>query len=231
MRYARRVRSYNQWCSLAKALDVVGERWSLLVVRELLDGPKRYTDLREGIPGISTDVLAARLKDLEDDGIVERRTLPPPAASKVYELTELGLGLGPAMAALSKWGTQLLGPKSDEEEFRPHWLVVGLRGMLRADRAADVTLDVEFDLLSGEAIRVHVDDGRLTYVADPATPPQVVVHANLPTLAAVADGSLPVAAATADGRLAIEGEQDAVVAFQRLFPQPRVSQQSVPSRG
>lgn len=218
------MRSYNQWCSLAKALDVVGERWSLLVVRELLDGPKRYTDLREGIPGISTDVLAARLKDLEDDGIVERRTLPPPAASKVYELTELGLGLGPAMAALSKWGSQLLGPKSDTDEFRPHWLVIGLRGMLRADRAADVTLDVEFDLLSGEAVRVHVDDGRLTYVAEPTTVPQVVVHADLSTLSAVADGTLPVTAASADGRFAIEGESDAILAFQRLFPQPRTAE-------
>ena len=218
----RCVRSYNQWCSLAKALDVVGERWSLLVVRELLEGPRRYTDLREGIPGISTDVLAARLKDLEDDGVIERRTLPPPAASKVYELTEMGLGLGPTVAALSKWGAQLLGPKTDDEAFRPHWLVLGLRGMLRADRAADVTLDVDFDLLSGDRVRVRVDGGRLVYVAEPTTPAQVLVHADLSTLSAVADGSLPVAAATEDGRFAIEGDADAVLSFQRLFPQPKV---------
>ena len=215
------MRSYNQWCSLAKALDVVGERWSLLVVRELLDGPKRYTDLREGIPGIATDVLAARLKDLEDEGIIERRTLPPPAASKVYELTELGLGLGPAVAALSRWGSRLLGPKTDDEAFRPHWLVLGLRGMLRADRAADVTLEVDFDLLSGDTVRVRVDDGRLAHVAEPASDAQVVVHADLSTLSAIADGSLPIAAATADGRFAMEGDADAVAAFQRLFPQPR----------
>lgn len=222
------MRSYNQWCSLAKALDVIGERWSLLVVRELLDGPKRYTDLRDGIPGISTDVLAARLKDLEDGDIVERRTLPPPAASKVYELTELGLGLGPAVAALSRWGAQLLGPRSDDEAFRPHWLVLGLRGMLRADRAADVTLEVDFDLLAelgpqseSDVIRVRVDDGHLTHVADPSTPAQVVVHADLSTLSSIADGSLPIADATADGRFAIEGDAGAVRAFQRLFPQPR----------
>lgn len=221
------VRSYNQWCSLAKALDVVGERWSLLVVRELLDGPKRYTDLREGIPGIATDVLAARLKDLEDDGIIERRTLPPPAASKVYELTELGLGLGPAVAALSRWGSHLLGPKTDDEAFRPHWLVLGLRGMLRADRAADVSLDVDFDLLSGDIVRVRVDGGRLTHVPAPETDASVLVHADLPTLSAIADGSLPVATATADGRFAIDGDADAVAAFQRLFPQPR----AVPSAG
>lgn len=223
MRYARSVRSYNQWCSLAKALDVIGERWSLLVVRELLEGPKRYTDLRDGIPGISTDVLAARLKDLEDDGIVERRTLPPPAASKVYELTELGLGLGPAVAALSRWGAKLLGPKTDDEAFRPHWLVLGLRGMLRADRAADVAVDVDFDLLSGDTVRVRVDDGKLAHVAEPDSAAEVIVHADLSTLSAIADGTLPIAAATADGRFAIEGEASAVAAFQRLFTQRRTA--------
>src|SRR5688572_21248336 len=94
-RYAEKVKSYGQWCAVAKALDLVGERWSLLIVRELLDGAKRYTDLQDGIPGISTDVLAARLKDLEEGGVLERRTLPPPAASKVYALTERGRGLAP----------------------------------------------------------------------------------------------------------------------------------------
>jgi DNA-binding HxlR family transcriptional regulator len=215
------VRSYNQWCSLAKALDVIGERWSLLVVRELLTGPKRYTDLRDGIPGISTDVLAARLKDLEDDGIVARRTLPPPAASKVYELTEIGDGLAPAVAALSRWGSQLLGPKTDDEAFRPHWLVLGLRGMLRADRAKDVAIDIDFELGSGAPVRVHVADGALRYDAEPATAADVVVHADLKTLSSIADGSLPVAAALEDGRFAMDGEADDILAFQRLFPQPR----------
>lgn len=216
------VRSYNQWCSLAKALDVIGERWSLLVVRELLEGPKRYTDLRDDIPGISTDVLAARLKDLEEDGIVARRTLPAPAASKVYELTELGRGLGPTVASLARWGSQLLGPKGDDDAFRPHWLVLGLRGMLRADRVTDVALDIDFDLLSGDTVRVRVDEGRLAHVAAPDAEPDVVVHADLGTLAALADGSVAVAAAQADGRLVIDGDAADVRAFQRLFPQPRL---------
>lgn len=215
------MRSYNQWCSLAKALDVIGERWSLLVVRELLDGPKRYTDLREGIPGVSTDVLAARLKDLEDEGVIARRTLPPPAASKVYELTEMGLGLGPTVAALAKWGAQLLGPKTDDEEFRPHWLVLGLRGMLRADRATDVRLELDFDLGSGAPVRVRVDGGVLKYDADPAADADVVVHADLSTLSAIADGSLAVVEAISDGRFAMEGEPSTITEFQRLFPQPR----------
>src|ERR671916_259420 len=108
------MRSYGQWCALAKALDAVGERWSLLVVRELLDGPRRYTDLLEGIPGISTDVLAGRLKDL--------------------------------------------GEHTDEV-FRPAWLVVGLRALLRPDRAQGVTLDIDFEIGRGEVVRIRVDGG------------------------------------------------------------------------
>jgi DNA-binding HxlR family transcriptional regulator len=215
------VKSYGQWCSLATALDVVGERWSLLIVRELFDAPKRYTDLRDGIPGISTDVLAQRLKDLEDNGIVARRELPPPAASKVYELTPLGIGLGPTMTELMKWGSQLLGPKTPDLEFRPHWLVLGLKGMLRPNRAKDVRLDLDFDIGSGEVIRVHVEDGRLTHDVAPERAADVVVHADLTVLAAVADGTVRIPDATADGRFAMEGDADAVAAFQRLFPQPR----------
>jgi DNA-binding HxlR family transcriptional regulator len=221
------VKSYGQWCSLATALDVVGERWSLLIVRELFDSPKRYTDLRDGIPGIATDVLASRLRDLEDNGIVAKRELPPPAASKVYELTPLGVGLGPTMTELMKWGSQLLGPKTPDLEFRPHWLVLGLKGMLRPNRAADVRLDLDFDIGSDEVIRVHVEDGRLSHVVDPATPPDVVVHGDLTVLTAIADGTVRIPDAAADGRFAMEGDADAIASFQRLFPQPR----AVPSAG
>jgi DNA-binding HxlR family transcriptional regulator len=212
------VKSYGQWCALAKALDVVGERWTLLVIRELLDGPKRYTDLRDGIPGISTDVLAARLRELEDDGVVVRRTLRPPAASKVYDLTAMGRELAPAVAALSKWGVRLLGPRRDDDAFRPHWLVLGLRGMLRPDGTADVQLDVEFDLDSGERVRVRIDHGALTYVEEPERDPDVVVHSDLSTLAAIADGSLPSREAIRVGRLHIDGSRDAIREYGRLFP-------------
>jgi DNA-binding HxlR family transcriptional regulator len=199
---------------VAKALDVVGERWSLLLVRELFDGPKRYVDLLDGSPGISTDVLAARLRDLEEAGVVRRRTLPPPAASKVYELTDRGRELGPVLTSLAKWGMQLLGTKEEDEAFRPQWLATGLRGMLRPSRAKDVTLDIDFELGSGAPVRIHVEDGRLRTVADASNAPDLLVRSDLPTLAALADGSLPVDDA-------LEGEDDKVQTYQRLFPQPR----------
>jgi DNA-binding HxlR family transcriptional regulator len=115
-------KGYDQYCPMAHALDLVGERWALLIVRELMRGPKRYTDLAEHLPGIGTNILAARLRDLETGGIVARRKLPPPAASRVYELTEYGQGLKPAMRELALWGARSVGPPTADDELYPGWL-------------------------------------------------------------------------------------------------------------
>jgi DNA-binding HxlR family transcriptional regulator len=121
------VKPYNQYCPVARALDLVGERWSLLVVRELQHGPLRYSDLHERLQGCSTNVLAARLKELELGGVIARRKLPPPAASTVYELTGTGAALGPVLAALARWGLRALGPPPDDLETPPGWLEKALR--------------------------------------------------------------------------------------------------------
>jgi DNA-binding HxlR family transcriptional regulator len=113
---------YDQYCPMAHALDLVGERWSLLVVRELMPGPKRYTDLAEHLPGIGTNILASRLRDLEAGGIIEKRRLPPPAASRVYQLTPYGHELRPVLGELARWGARSLGPPTDEDELYPGWL-------------------------------------------------------------------------------------------------------------
>jgi DNA-binding HxlR family transcriptional regulator len=114
-------KSYDQYCPVAHALDLIGERWSLLVVRELMRGPKRYTDLADHLPGIGTNILAARLRDLEAHGIVTKRRLPPPAASRVYELTEYGSALETVLRELALWGARSLGPPAGDELF-PGWL-------------------------------------------------------------------------------------------------------------
>jgi DNA-binding HxlR family transcriptional regulator len=116
------VKRYEQYCPMAHALDLVGDRWALLVIRELMHGPKRYTDLVDHLPGIGTNILAARLRDLERNGVVTRRTLPPPAASKVYELSEYGRELRPAMHELAMWGARSLGPPTDKDELFEGWL-------------------------------------------------------------------------------------------------------------
>src|SRR5215475_10313598 len=119
-------RTYGDNCGIARALDVVGERWALLVVRELLLGPKRFTDLRAGLPHIGPDVLAQRLRELEHDGVIRRTTLPPPAASRVYELTEWGQKLEPVVLGLGRWGSQAPFPAGDGV-LGPDALVVALK--------------------------------------------------------------------------------------------------------
>jgi DNA-binding HxlR family transcriptional regulator len=114
-------RSYDQYCPVARALDVVGERWTLLIVRELLAGPRRYTDLHADLPGVSTDVLANRLKEMEREALVTRRRLPPPAAAYVYELTDRGRELLPVLDALAIWGGPALGEPRPTDALREHW--------------------------------------------------------------------------------------------------------------
>ena len=115
-------RSYAHYCPIARSLDVLGERWTLLIVRELLPGPRRYTDLHADLPGISTDVLASRLKEMEADGLVTRHRVAPPTPARVYELTPRGRELLPVLTALSGWGQSLLGDREPTDAQRAHWL-------------------------------------------------------------------------------------------------------------
>jgi DNA-binding HxlR family transcriptional regulator len=130
---------FDQYCPVAHALCLVGERWSLLVVRELLHSPKRYTDLVAGLPGIGTNILAARLRDLEQAGVVRKRRLPPPAASTVYELTEYGGELEEVVYALARWGARSLGPPGPKDELYPEWGVNAFPALFDATAAAGLT--------------------------------------------------------------------------------------------
>ena len=143
------MKPYNQYCPVAHALDLVGERWALLLVRELQHGPLRYSDLLERLEGCSTNVLAARLKDLEAGGVIERRKLPPPAASTVYELTEAGEALAPVLAALARWGLRTLGPPPEDLETPPGWLEKALRTTVAAYAPeARIGFDISGELAS-----------------------------------------------------------------------------------
>lgn len=178
-------RSYDHYCTVSRALDIVGDRWNLLVVRELCSGPRRYSDLFADLPGISTDVLAARLKDLERDGILTRRRVGPRAATAVYELTEAGTALRPALDALSIWGTQLLGDRRPTDAVRAHWFALPL------GRAVT-------ELLPSGTATVHIGETTLHYVITeagithhdgPATAPDLELHLDLATATDVATGA------------------------------------------
>lgn len=143
---------YEQYCPVAHALGLVGERWTLLVVLELMHGPKRYTDLVEGLPGIGTNILAARLRELERNGVVSRRTLPPPAASRVYELTDYGHGLRPVIRELALWGARSLGPPTADDELFPGWLKNALDTVL-----APLAPPGRFEFRVGDEVAALVD--------------------------------------------------------------------------
>jgi DNA-binding HxlR family transcriptional regulator len=162
---------YDQYCPVAHALDLVGERWSLLVVRELMHGPKRYTDLADGLRHIGTNILAARLRDLEEKGIITKRTLPPPAASRVYELTDYGRELRPVMRDLALWGARSLGPPTEEDELFPGWLENALDTVLApfAPRGRfEFHIGEELaSIVDGVAVAGAVDDPDVVVTGDP----------------------------------------------------------------
>ncbi|MEV5518125.1 winged helix-turn-helix transcriptional regulator [Streptomyces flaveolus] len=198
-------RSYDQYCSAARALDAVGDRWTLLIVRELLAGPRRYTDLHADLPGVSTDVLASRLKDMERDGLTTRRRLPPPGAAYVYELTPRGRALLPVLEALGAWGAGELGERRPTDAVRAHWFALPVLRALRAAGAAEGIVEVrleegDFHLYAG------ADEGPV-YGDGPAQgEPDARLTLDAGTCAALSRGELDLRDAVRDGRVEVTGE-------------------------
>ncbi|MEU6221165.1 winged helix-turn-helix transcriptional regulator [Streptomyces sp. NPDC047022] len=200
-------RSYDQYCSTARALDVVGDRWTLLIVRELLAGPRRYTDLHADLPGVSTDVLASRLKDMERDGIATRRRLPPPAAAYVYELTERGRDLLPVLQALGVWGASALAERRPTDAVRAHWFALPLLRLIEGDEGREGEQLVEVRLEEGVFhLWVGAQDGRV--YGDGAAPrePDVRLTLDVDTCEELSHGALTLGQAVLDGRVVVAGE-------------------------
>src|SRR4051794_9419907 len=177
------MRTYGDACGIARALDVVGDRWALLVVRDLLLGPKRFTDLRAGLPKVGPDVLAQRLRDLEGAGLVARRRLPAPAASRVYELTARGRALEPVLLELGRWGAGTPFPDG-EITFGPDAAMLALKTMFDPRAARDVA--VTYELRFGEErFHARVENGDLTIGRGGAEAPDATIETDPVTLAAV----------------------------------------------
>ncbi|GCB44865.1 helix-turn-helix domain-containing protein [Streptomyces sp. NL15-2K] len=194
-------RSYDQYCSAARALDVVGDRWTLLIVRELLAGPRRYTDLHADLPGVSTDVLASRLKDMERDGLTTRRRLPPPGAAYVYELTGRGRELLPVLQALGDWGQAELGERRPTDAVRAHWFALPLLRALEGEGLVEVRLEEgDFHLYLGAEEGPVYGDGPA-----PGEPDARLVL-DTATCTAVGRGELSVVDAVRGGRIEVTGE-------------------------
>ena len=208
------MRSYHQYCSLAKALELVGDRWTLLIVRELLlRGGLRYTDLQTGVPGIATNLLADRLRDLEQAGIVRREPAPPPVATTLFHLTPRGEELGPAVLALGRWGEPLIAERDDQDSFCTHWLSLQARLHL-ADQAPDAP-PVAIEVRAGdEPLTIETVDGVVRTRPGAASDPDLVLTGSPEVLVGVLTGTLTLGDARARG---LE-HSGAVTTLRRLQP-------------
>jgi DNA-binding HxlR family transcriptional regulator len=208
-------RAYGQYCGLARALEILGERWGLLIVRDLLVAPKRFTDLQRGLPGIPTSVLAARLKELEGAGVVRRRVLPRPEGSIVYELTAYGWELEDVLVRFGRWGAKSLGDPRADEIITTDSMVVALRSTFRPEAAQGV--HATYELRLGEIVlNARVDDGKVEVRPGPAADAQLSIEAG-PQIRALMAGEVTPREALRKGFLRITGDGDLLAGFANIF--------------
>ena len=208
-------RGYGQYCGFARAAEVLGERWALLVVRDLLVGPKRFTDLLRGLAGIPSNVLSARLKELEHGDIVRRRVLPRPARAVVYELTEYGLELEPVVIAIGRWGAKALGDPRPDETITIGSMITALRTTFHPDAAGG--LHAGFELHVGEIVlHARVDDGRVAVGEGPLDGADLVIEAG-PGIRALMAGELSPAGAIENGTVELTGDPALLTRFAEIF--------------
>ncbi|WAS89898.1 winged helix-turn-helix transcriptional regulator [Nannocystis punicea] len=208
-------RSYGSYCGVARALEIVGERWALLIVRDLLVGPRRFTDLQRGLPRIPTNVLSTRLKELEHADVVRRRLLPRPGGAIVYELTDRGRALEPAVLALGRWGAPLLGEPAADEIVTADSLVMAIRTTFHPELARGLHLGFELRV-GGLVVHARIDDGALATAAGPLAGADLVLETDL-ALRALMAGELAPADAVAGGAIRIQGEPALLTTFAALF--------------
>jgi DNA-binding HxlR family transcriptional regulator len=206
--------SYHQYCPVAHALDLVGDRWSLLILRNLLVGPKRFVDLQTGLPGIGTNILTVRLKGLEQSGVVQRRFLPPPAASMVYELTEYGHQIEGPLTALAHWGAQSLGPLTSEQVIKPDAVIMAIHGWFRGEKRhyKKATYEIRSeDERFHDVFSVHVNGDMVEVAQGSVATPDVVIHLKVETLYALSARQVSLSASLARSDVFFEGEPQAIM--------------------
>ena len=208
-------RTYDDGCGIARALDLVGERWALLVIRELLLGPKRFIDLRTGLPGVSANILAQRLRELEASGVVLHRQLEPPAGSWVYELTESGRGLEHVLLDLGRWALQSTSPQHDAP-IGVDSVILSLRARFDPKAAGDLRAEYELRL-DGYRFRAVVDEGRIDLARGASEHADAVIETTPGRLDSMVSGELSVTELVHTGGATVEGDKAAVERFATLF--------------
>ncbi|MCF3132666.1 winged helix-turn-helix transcriptional regulator [Streptomyces olivochromogenes] len=225
-------RTYNQYCATARTLDLVGERWTLLLIRELLTGPKRYGDLQASLRGLGTGLLAARLKHLEREGLAHKITLPPPARTPAYALTEAGEELGPAILELARWGLKwAMGERRASETFHPGWAVLGLRACFDPEAAAGLHAVYEFRI-DDELFHARIDDGTIEALHGPAQHPDAIITISQEAFLRLTGQGFTFGEAVETGAASASGDEEALLRLRGLFrlppPHPRKLDQASP---
>lgn len=223
-------RSYGQFEGLARALDLVGERWTLLIVRDLLLGPKRYKDLLDGLPGIGTNLLAARLKMMKEQGLVSIRTLPPPAGSTVYELAERGRELEPALIALARWGMHSMEHPAETDVLRPGWGVLAMQATFQPEAARGVRETYELRI-DGDVFHIVVDDGTMQAHQGPAPRADLVLDTDLETFLAIGAHRLSPVEAVVSGKARVQGDLEAGLRLVEILGLPSAQPAEMPQGG
>jgi DNA-binding HxlR family transcriptional regulator len=213
-------RTYNQYCATAHTLDLIGERWTLLLIRELLTGPKRFGDLQASLRGLGTGLLAARLKHLEREGLAHKITLPPPARTPAYALTEAGEELGPAILELARWGLKwAMGERRASETFHPGWAVLGLRACFDTEAAAGLRAVYEFRI-DDELFHAGIDDGAIEALHGPAQHPDAIITISQEAFLRLTGQGLTFAEAIETGAASASGDEEALRRLRGLFRLP-----------
>jgi DNA-binding HxlR family transcriptional regulator len=203
-------RTYSQYCGLAAALDIVGERWTLLIIRELLIRPRRYRDLLADLPGIGTNLLAERLRFLVEEGLVCQRELGGGSKRRVYEMTESGEALRPVVLGLAHWGMEFVGDLSPEYAVRPSWAFLAVAAMLDPDKVPAVNEQYEFRV-DDEIFHIDVRDGKARALAGPAEAPVMTATTDAATFVQIGAGRLSPLAAMVSDKLTLAGDLEAVL--------------------
>lgn len=210
------MRSYGEYCSIAKALDVVGDRWTLLIVRELvIRGGCRYTDLKDGLPGIATNLLADRIRELEKAGVVRREDAPPPVAATLIHLTEAGADLLPVLDAVGRWGVRYMVEPANGDEFRGHWFAFPARFFLRDRHPDGPSVSIELRAANSPAV-IDISGGQIRTRLGTAVEPDLVLAGEPRLILALFAGKLSVSQAA---ELGLDFSGDAAV-LDRVLPQP-----------
>ncbi|MEU2003489.1 winged helix-turn-helix transcriptional regulator [Rhodococcus sp. NPDC019627] len=211
-------RTYGQNCGLARALDLLGERWTLLIMRDLGMGPRRYKDLASGLPGIGTNLLASRLKSLEEAGMIERVVLPPPASVAAYALTSAGEELRPVLAQLAAWGLRHGAGFDDADMTRAEWVIQGMFARADADAASRFGGVVQFDVGDESSWIGPSANGVVLRPGVPPTTPKVHVAADITTLVDLANNVITLDDALKSGALVVEASDEDMDEFLRVYP-------------